>query len=77
MTLQELEKQALQLPPADRELLAARLLESVHPEGFERMDDETYAELERRWDELKSGKVQGLSADQVHQNIRSAMGWNV
>jgi putative addiction module component (TIGR02574 family) len=48
---------ALALPEKQRALLAQRLMESVSDEEVEMLDDEFLAELERRREDMESGRV--------------------
>jgi len=54
---------ALSLSPQDRAKLAKLLIESL--EGERTSDQEVRLELERRLQDLKSGKDSGLSFDEV------------
>ncbi len=58
----------LALPPEDRELIAERLYESLHGEQDD--DPEFLAMLNRRVEEIKSGKVKGVPADEVFRRLR-------
>ncbi len=54
----------LALPPEDRELIAERLYESLDD------DPEFLAMLNWRVEEIKSGKVKGVPADEVFRRLR-------
>jgi len=74
MSLTLLKREALKLPKAQRLKLASVLLDSVPvalpvDEGLL-----TMAELDRRADELKSGKVKGIPAEIVHAAARRRAG---
>jgi putative addiction module component (TIGR02574 family) len=69
MSFQELREQALKLPPADREALADDLMASLTDEP---LDPELEAELNRRYEELVSGKVRGIPAEQVFAELKEA-----
>ena len=56
-------EEALSLSPAERVELAKLLIHSV--EGDNQTDEEIKAELNRRLEDLVSGKDPGLSFDQV------------
>lgn len=56
-------EEALSLSPAERVELAKLLIQSL--EGDRRTDDEIKAELNRRLEDLISGKDSGLSFQQV------------
>ncbi len=63
MSLEELEAEALKLPPDQRERLAEKLLSSVDP-GLQ-YEPEWAAEADRRVQEIREGSVQPLPADEV------------
>ena len=67
MSVQEIREEALKLPPEDREHLAQELWASVDEEPE---DEELKAVLDRRWDEMVSGKVETLSLAEVMQETR-------
>ena len=75
MTLEELENQAMQLPPSERERLAARLLHSIEGEERNEVEQAWVEEAERRLDELLNGQVKGIPAAQVMEDIRREFGW--
>jgi putative addiction module component (TIGR02574 family) len=68
MSVEELEAEALKLPPIERERLAARLLSSVGSRL--EYEAEWIEEVERRARELDEGTVDTIPADQV---IREAL----
>jgi putative addiction module component (TIGR02574 family) len=68
MSIEELETAALKLTPAERELLAVRLLSSV--ESRLEFETEWVEEIKRRTRELDEGIVETIPADQV---IREAL----
>lgn len=59
--LEQVYDSALQLNEADRGKLAARLIESLPADG--NLRNEWKAELTRRAEELRSGKVSGVPVD--------------
>ncbi len=63
MSVEELEAEALKLPPMVRERLAARLLSSVGSRL--EFEAEWIAEVERRAREIDEGTVETIPADQV------------
>jgi len=65
MTLAAVKKLAFQLPKADRVKLADALLESIPPYR----EPVTLAELERRADEVESGKVKPVSGRQFRAHL--------
>lgn len=68
MSVEELESEALKLPPLERERLAIKLLSSV--ESRLDFEEEWIEEVERRARELDEGTVDTIPADQV---IREAL----
>jgi len=73
--VQELEQQALLLPPEDREILAAHLLHSLDDAPLTEVDQAWVEEAERRYQDFKSGKTQGISGDDVFAQIRRELEW--
>lgn len=70
LPLKEVEREALLLSHEDRELLAERLFESLG-DAFEPAIDPVWFQVaERRYQEYKSGKVEGVSHDQLVADIR-------
>jgi putative addiction module component (TIGR02574 family) len=67
----EIEAKALQLPPKERAQLAERLISSLDPESDRDAEQAWIEEAERRLDELESGKVAGIPAEQVLEKARS------
>jgi putative addiction module component (TIGR02574 family) len=64
MSVQELREEALKLSTEDREWLAQELWASVDDN-----DPELAAELNRRWDEIVTGKVQTIPWEQVKAEL--------
>ena len=64
--------EALALPEDDREILAIELLESLGPRdaGWE---DAWTSEIEHRLEEVRSGKVELRSWDDVHAELRARL----
>jgi putative addiction module component (TIGR02574 family) len=69
----EIESEALQLPPKERARLAQRLLASLDTESDRDAEQVWLQEAERRLDELESGKVIGIPAEQVFKRARSTL----
>jgi len=63
MSVEELEREALKLPPLERQLLAARLLSSV--ESRLEFEAEWIEEVRRSARQLDEGTVETVPADQV------------
>ena len=72
-SLPEIEKNALQLSAEDRARLAVRLLSSLEEttESPEEIEKLLIAEAERRFQELRDGVVQGISAQDVFAELRN------
>jgi putative addiction module component (TIGR02574 family) len=76
-TLGNVTADALSLPPDDRARLTRALIQSLEQEPE---DDPTLveaawqAEISRRVEEIKSGKVQGVPADAVFAKLRAKHG---
>ena len=71
MSVQEIKESAMKLPPEEREWLAEELLASLDSE--EQFSPEFKAMLDRRYEELVSGKVQGISHEEVMRQIKGAI----
>jgi putative addiction module component (TIGR02574 family) len=69
MTLATLKKAALQLPENQRMKLANALMESLPPHR----EPVTFEELERRADEVISGKVKAVSSEEFDAGIDRLM----
>ena len=73
--LKEIEQQALQLVPEEREILADRLLSSLDDEPVNEIDEAWIQEAERRYQEYKEGKIKGIPGDKVFSDIKRELGW--
>lgn len=71
--MRKLESQALKLPARARALLAQRLISSLDQEADADSEHLWIEAAERRLDELESGKVAGIPADQVFDEVRSTL----
>ena len=69
----DLLRRALALPAEERGKLVASLLESLSPPSRFADDDAFKAELTRRADEMKSGKVKGVPWDEVRKELRQRL----
>jgi putative addiction module component (TIGR02574 family) len=69
----EFESKALKLPPKERARLAERLISSLDQETDPDAQRLWLQEAERRLDELESGNVSGVPADQVFEKARSTL----
>jgi len=64
---------AMKLPLRDRVQLAQRLVSTIDDEVETETEALWFAEAERRLEELRSGKVQGISAEDSFRNAREAL----
>ena len=69
--IEELEKAVLALPLDQRVLLAESLLSSLPPPGEEWSEAEELAEVERREQEIESGKIQPLSETEFWKRVEA------
>lgn len=74
LTLDQLSQEAMQLPPASRALLAERMVESLDAGERDEVERAWAAEAIRRRDEVRSGRVQPISGEQVLAEVRNAVG---
>lgn len=76
-TVTEILDHALQLDPAARGLIAHRLIASLESESSEddqnEIDAAWEAEILRRSDDLRSGRIQGIDGHESVARIRSAL----
>lgn len=66
---EELYQKALDLEQKERAALAVRLIESLDREVEEGVEAAWLAEVERRMEELDSGKVQSIPWDEVRARL--------
>jgi putative addiction module component (TIGR02574 family) len=71
MTLAEIEAEALKLDPEEREQLANTLFFSLDDQ--EEIDEEWRVEIARRIEEIDSGAVQPIPAEQVFAELRAEL----
>ena len=71
--LDQLTADAMKLPLRDRVQLAQRLVATIDDEIETDTEALWFAEAERRLEELRSGKVQGIPAEDVFRNAREAL----
>lgn len=64
--LKDLAETVVQLPPKERAFLAERLLESLDEAH---LDEKWVEEARRRRDEVRSGKVKPIPANEVYRRI--------
>jgi putative addiction module component (TIGR02574 family) len=66
MSVQDIRDEALKLPPQEREWLAQELWNSVETD----CDPGLLAELDRRWEEIVTGKVKTISLEETLRRAR-------
>jgi len=71
--LDQLTADAMKLPLRDRVQVAQRLISTLDGEVEADTEALWFAEAERRLDELRSGKVQGIPAEEVFRKAREAL----
>lgn len=70
-TLQDVQRQALQLKPSLRRKLLSRIEDSLPPPNAPMV---TKALLDRRFSELATGKVKGISIEESRRRMRKIVG---
>ncbi len=70
-TVKNLAKTAVLLPPKDREYLAERLLASLEETESEQ---QWITEARRRRDDVRSGRVKPIPAEEVYRRIDRILG---
>jgi putative addiction module component (TIGR02574 family) len=73
MTVEEIAEAALQLPGEARALLADRLVESLDPAEEEELRALWVAEAQRRLEEVRSGRVRTIPAEEALARVRRAV----
>ena len=73
MTTDQIERELLKLPMADRARLAERLIASLDEDA--EVEAAWLAEVLRRDEELQSGAVQGIPVEDALKSIRARFGW--
>ena len=64
---------ALALPPDERLALASELLASVEQPWTDEWERAWAAELDRRAEDLESGRVKGIPWEEVRQRLRASL----
>jgi putative addiction module component (TIGR02574 family) len=67
-TLEQIEREALKLPEEDRLALGERLLQSVPTDPA--IQEAWDAEIARRVDDIESGKITGIQAEEVEAELQ-------
>lgn len=71
--LKEITEEALRLPANERVVLAESLLLTIDEEHDRLVDEATIAELERRLQDFREGRVKGIPAQEAFQRIREKL----
>lgn len=71
LSAEQIKIEALSLPPEDRSELLLRLADSLGVSDDKQIDREWLAVAKQRLDELRSGQVVGVPADQVFAELRA------
>ena len=71
--LKVLTEQALCLPPDERAVLAESLLLTIDEKDDLLVDESIMAELERRLQDFRDGKVTGIRAEEAFRRIRETL----
>jgi putative addiction module component (TIGR02574 family) len=74
MTVEQIVDEALGLPSEARALLADRLVESLDPAEDGYVRQLWVAEALRRREEVRSGRVHAIPAEQAFAQVRRALG---
>jgi putative addiction module component (TIGR02574 family) len=69
----EISADAMKLPLKDRVRLAQQLASSLDDEFETGVEALWFVEAERRLEELRTGKVEGIDSDEVFRNARKAL----
>jgi len=73
--LEKIEREARELTPEDRERLVSNLIAGLEAARPSEIDQAWIEEAERRYDELVSGRVKGIPAQEAFDGIRRELGW--
>ncbi len=71
--LKEIESSALKLDEKHRTELAKRLINSLDEQVDEKIEQAWIDEINRRKEEIKSGKVTPISGEEVHKAARKQL----
>lgn len=75
MSVAELTRAALALPQEERLVLAQEIWGSLEVVPIMESEQEILLEAIRRDEELESGSVEGIPAEEVYSKIRGEFGW--
>ena len=71
--VQDVLDRALKLPAAERERIALRLLDSIDPPNTFGSADALRAELQRRIEDIESGRVKPLTPEEMFDSVKKAL----
>ncbi len=71
--LDQLTADAMKLPLRDRVQLAQRLVSTIDDEVETGTEELWFAEADRRLEELRNGKVQGVDSEEAFRTAREAL----
>lgn len=75
LVLEEIEKQAMQLPKKERGVLAEKLLHSLGDPSLTDVDEAWIQEAERRYNEYLLGKTIAIPGENIFSEIKQELGW--
>ena len=73
--LQEIEAEALRLPPEERESLVGVLVQSLEDASVNEIDAAWIEEAEQRFQKWQAGKTDGIPSEKFFSEIRRDLGW--
>jgi putative addiction module component (TIGR02574 family) len=73
--LQQIEAEALRLPPEERESLAGVLVQSLEDASVNEIDAAWIEEAEQRFQKWQAGKTDGIPSAKFFSEIRRDLGW--
>jgi putative addiction module component (TIGR02574 family) len=73
--LQQIEAEALRLPPEERESLAEVLVQSLEDASVNEIDAAWIEEAEQRFQKWRTGKTDGIPSEKFFPEIRRDLGW--
>jgi putative addiction module component (TIGR02574 family) len=72
--LQQIEAEALRLPPEERESLAGVLVQSLEDASVNEIDAAWIEEAEQRFQKWQAGKTDGIPSEKFFSEIRRDLG---
>ena len=72
-TVEQIAKQAMNLPGESRARLADLLVESLDADALTEIDQLWLSEAKRRRDEVRSGKVKTVPGDEALRSVRDSL----